>query len=39
MVAERLRMRRGSVGPTRLRCLGKLRLALSGEPGRKEGWN
>jgi RNA polymerase sigma factor (sigma-70 family) len=39
LVAERLRMRRGSVGPTRLRCLDKLRLALHGEHGRKEDWN
>ena len=39
LVAERLGMRRGSVGPTRLRCLDKLRLALRGEHGRKEGWN
>jgi len=39
LVAERLQMRRGSVGPTRLRCLDKLRLALQGEQGRKEGWN
>jgi RNA polymerase sigma factor (sigma-70 family) len=38
LVAERLGMRRGSVGPTRLRCLDKLRLALHGEHGRKEGW-
>jgi RNA polymerase sigma factor (sigma-70 family) len=35
MVAERLGMRRGSVGPTRLRCLDKLRLALSTEEDRK----
>jgi RNA polymerase sigma factor (sigma-70 family) len=35
MVAERLGMRRGSVGPTRLRCLDKLRLALRAEEGRK----
>jgi RNA polymerase sigma factor (sigma-70 family) len=39
LVAERLRMRRGSVGPTRLRCLDKLRLALRGEHGRKEALN
>ena len=39
LVAERLGMRRGSVGPTRLRCLDKLRVALRGELGRKEGWN
>jgi DNA-directed RNA polymerase specialized sigma24 family protein len=39
LVAERLGMRRGSVGPTRLRCLDKLRLALHGEHGTKEGWN
>jgi RNA polymerase sigma factor (sigma-70 family) len=38
LVAERLGMARGSVGPTRGRCLDKLRLALSGGPGRKEGW-
>jgi RNA polymerase sigma factor (sigma-70 family) len=35
MVAERLGMRRGSVGPTRLRCLDKLRVALRAEEGRK----
>ena len=35
LVAERLGMRRGSVGPTRLRCLDKLRLALYAEEGRK----
>lgn len=35
MVAERLGMRRGSVGPTRLRCLDKLRLALHAEEGQK----
>jgi RNA polymerase sigma factor (sigma-70 family) len=35
MVAERLGIRKGSVGPTRLRCLGKLRLALRAEEGRK----
>jgi RNA polymerase sigma factor (sigma-70 family) len=34
-VAERLGMRRGSVGPTRLRCLDKLRVALRAEEGRK----
>jgi hypothetical protein len=34
MVAERLGMRRGSVGPTRLRCLDKLRVALHAEEGR-----
>jgi RNA polymerase sigma factor (sigma-70 family) len=39
LVAERLRMRRGSVGPTRLRCLAKLRDALRDEAGGKEGWN
>jgi RNA polymerase sigma factor (sigma-70 family) len=39
IVAERLGMRRGSVGPTRLRCLDKLRVALGGEQGQKEGWN
>lgn len=38
LVAERLGMRRGSVGPTRLRCLDKLRVALR-ERGRKDGWN
>lgn len=45
MVAARLGMRRGSVGPTRGRCLDKLRVALSAgqareqgpEQGRKEG--
>jgi RNA polymerase sigma factor (sigma-70 family) len=39
IVAERLEMRRGSVGPTRLRCLEKLRLALQVGEGRKEGLN
>ena len=39
LVAERLRMRRGSVGPTRLRCLDKLRVALRAAEGRKEGLN
>ena len=34
MVAERLGMRRGSVGPTRLRCLDKLRVAMHAEEGR-----
>jgi len=39
LVAERLEMRRGSVGPTRLRCLQKLREALLAAESRKEGLN
>jgi hypothetical protein len=39
LVAERLGMRRGSVGPTRLRCLDKLRVALRAGEDRKEGLN
>jgi RNA polymerase sigma factor (sigma-70 family) len=36
LVAERLGMARGSVGPTRLRCLDKLRLALRTGEDRRE---
>jgi len=36
LVATRLGMARGSVGPTRLRCLDKLRLALGAGEDRKE---
>ncbi|HEX4088928.1 MAG TPA: sigma-70 family RNA polymerase sigma factor [Trebonia sp.] len=36
LVAERLKMRRGSVGPTRGRCLEKLRAALGGGGDREE---
>jgi RNA polymerase sigma factor (sigma-70 family) len=37
VVAARLGMARGSVGPTRGRCLDKLRLALGGAQGDQEG--
>ena len=40
LVAERLGMRRGSVGPTRLRCLDKLRRRPgTASRAEKEGWN
>jgi RNA polymerase sigma factor (sigma-70 family) len=39
IVAERLAMRRGSVGPTRVRCLEKLRVALGSAEDGKEGLN
>ncbi|MFJ5986692.1 RNA polymerase sigma factor [Lentzea sp. NPDC092896] len=33
VIAETLGMKRGSVGPTRLRCLDKLRIELGGDAG------